>query len=336
MASPRDWPKSTSAVYLPGRSLIIAGGSVCLLFGLLGLFIDANAPEVKGPAWVLPLICTLVAIVGTCCFFYALLRSYVHVHMCHAESDLLPELPAEPLVHEGAIVYGSLTHELVEDSDGWHFRPSPKLQRNNKRFAIGFGIPFLIGFAAILSWVFHHQMKLGSSLASAAIAIPITIFCGGTPLLLITVLLRAGYQRLCTLRIPRDGADLELEVPVILEPDQVESAAMELTFAPEIRQVPIAREAVVAIQLCPWKFHCGDSMTWANQGLLVLSNESGQGFRREPLLLTNDFIGAARLMEKLAQVLDVPYLFHGDAKGWKAELQRAKHRPPLRAGGTQS
>ena len=55
-----------------------------------------------------------------------------------------------------------------------------------------------------------------------------------------------------------------------------------------------------------------------------------------PLLLTNDFAGAARLMERVAATLGVPYLFSANADGWKAELQRAKVRPPLRAGGTIS
>jgi hypothetical protein len=50
-------------------------------------------------------------------------------------------------------------------------------------------------------------------------------------------------------------------------------------------------------------------------------------------LLTGDVVGAARLMQRLAQMLQVPYLFGADSTGWKEEEARAKRRPPLRAGG---
>jgi hypothetical protein len=53
-------------------------------------------------------------------------------------------------------------------------------------------------------------------------------------------------------------------------------------------------------------------------------------------LLTGDFVGAARLTQRLAQTLQVPYVFCADAVGWKTEETRAKNRPPLRAGGWQT
>ena len=47
------------------------------------------------------------------------------------------------------------------------------------------------------------------------------------------------------------------------------------------------------------------------------------GYSRQPVLLTSDFVGAARLMQRLAMALDVPYLFCADAEVWKAENNRA-------------
>jgi hypothetical protein len=53
-------------------------------------------------------------------------------------------------------------------------------------------------------------------------------------------------------------------------------------------------------------------------------------------LLTSDFVEAARLMQRLAETLKVPYLFCADGEGWKAEEIRSKSRPPLGAGGILS
>ena len=75
---------------------------------------------------------------------------------------------------------------------------------------------------------------------------------------------------------------------------------------------------------------------WAAQGVLVLKSSERAGYLRLPMLLTGDFARTARLMQKLAQALSVPYMFCADAAGCKAEAMRAKNRPPLRAGGWQS
>jgi hypothetical protein len=101
----------------------------------------------------------------------------------------------------------------------------------------------------------------------------------------------------------------------------------------------IPRERVVAVQLCPWKYVVGDrgrETTWAVQGLLVRASSEEEAYERLPLLLTSDFLGAARLMERLADTLQVPYLFSADAVGWRAEDLRAQGRPPLQSGGMLS
>ena len=76
--------------------------------------------------------------------------------------------------------------------------------------------------------------------------------------------------------------------------------------------------------------------TWAVQGLLVLASPAETVYHRLPLMLTANFAGAARLMERLAATLGVPYLYDADAAGWQAEARRAKDRPQLKVGGSQS
>ena len=90
----------------------------------------------------------------------------------------------------------------------------------------------------------------------------------------------------------------------------------------ERHRVTILRDLVVAVQLCPWKYVAGTServKAWAVQGLLILSSTEQGVYHRLPVLLTGDFVGAARLMQRLADALHVPYLFCCDAEGWRSE-----------------
>jgi hypothetical protein len=115
----------------------------------------------------------------------------------------------------------------------------------------------------------------------------------------------------------------------------VESLKCRLLVGKDKRRLAIPRELVAAVQLCPYKLVIAPrEVAWAVQCLLVLASPVETVYHRLPILLTGDFVGAARLMQKLAQTLEVPYLFCADAVGWKTEKIRAKTRPPLRAGGT--
>jgi hypothetical protein len=169
----------------------------------------------------------------------------------------------------------------------------------------------------------------------------VTAVCGGTAFAALYFRLRASYRELSRLSIPRNGDDIELDSPE--EPDWEKAGLAEgiewiFLGGTKRHRSTIPRALVVAVQLCPWKIViqgpraklCG----WAVQGLLVLASPQEAAYHRVPLLLTLDFVGAARLMRRLANTLNVPYLFCADAEGWKAEEIRAKKRPPLEVGGS--
>lgn len=224
-------------------------------------------------------------------------------------------------------MHGNLKHELAEDVRGWELRPNPHSWRSTGRFLLGSWIFMLALFTGVLGWIIHHDGGLSWPVALFCGAMPWAFF-GGILAAIFVAALRSGYLELRRLRVPRDGGDVELVSPK-------EKWSFHGVVRDQSEVIP--RDAVLAVQLCPWKFLAGDrynrSGTWAVQGLLVLADPPNGGYRRLPLLLTNDGIGAARLMRQLADVLEVPFLFNADAEGWKAESIRARGRPPLRSGG---
>jgi hypothetical protein len=249
-------------------------------------------------------------------------------------------VPREPVVLEGSVVYGRVTHELVEDSDGWHLRPAMGHWTHDKRFLLGFGIPFSTFFAGALSWALHRENGVGTWPLAITCGIGAALVCGGPVLLTIGLMMRAGYRRLCWLSAPRNGDDLELDSPAEIDPTRADqTAGSKWVFLGEgaRQRLTIPRELLRAVQLCPWKHVVGSSsIAWAVQGLLVVASPSEGEYRRLPILLSSDVGGAAGLMQRLAATLGVPFLFCADAAGFEAERIRAQDRRPLRAGGSQS
>jgi hypothetical protein len=152
--------------------------------------------------------------------------------------------------------------------------------------------------------------------------------------------MRTGYRQLSSLSIPRSGSSLEFETGQKTLPDDMglaQGLKWLLEGGTERQRLTIPRDLVAAVQVCPWQFVMsstkGRSTTWAVQGLLVLANAQQCESQRLPLLVTGDCAGGSQLMRRLADVLQVPFLFHADAAGWQAESVRASSRPPLRSGG---
>lgn len=335
----KDWAEVESPVYRPARWLPFVLGSVFLLTGIAGFLMIGGAAAPGAQQWIGRSMMAAFALVGALALAAAF-ANFVPVRVRHAAPDILRDVPREPVICEGSLVRGRLTHKLVRDADAWLFRPAENILRNDLRFLVGFGVPFMATCAGIASWVAHDDLHVGGW--------PLAVVCGNLAavvfvvpaLFLIGMLMRGGYRQLCRLSIPLSGGDLELDSPEPPDPDKMDLlSGLKWVFQTEAKRhrLTIARELVSAVQVCPWKYvisgQDGTEVTWAVQGLLVLSSAGEAGYYRLPILLTNDFVGASRLMQRLADTLHVPYLYCADAAGWKAESLRAKTRQPLRSGG---
>jgi hypothetical protein len=337
------WHEVESEVYRPERWFVLSVGTLFLLAGAIAFLTIGGVGPPGLRFWVAMLFTGVFALMGGTLAASALGSFISPARVHHAALDVLPNVPKEPVLCEGSVVYGRLTHELSEDAQGWQFRPAGHLWRSVKGLLFGFGIPFLVLFSGLLTWIFHSQLKLGGWALSAACGIFVAAVCGGSAFLLLGMIMRTGYRRLSRLTIPGNGNDLELDSPEELSAEEADlTVALRWVFLGETNRhrLRIPRDLVVAVQLCPWKYVVGDRYsrltTWAVQGLLVLASSEEAAYHRLPILLTSDFVGAARLMERFAHTLQVPYLFCADAKGWRVEKLRAKGRPPLRIGGSLS
>jgi hypothetical protein len=331
------WREIESRFYYPATWLSFAIGVAFLLAGIF-FTVGQRAPQ-NMPLWIARLATATFALVGAAVVI-ASCRVFVPLYVRHADPKTLPDVPSGPVPLEGSIVSGRLSHELVRSAEGWEFRPDPRLAGFDQRFLRDFGIPFMVVFAGLLSWVFHRDRFVAGWPLSILCGIAATAVSGGPAIVLAGVLIRAEHRRRCRLHIPLNNGDLQLDLPEGPDLQKVDPiAGLKSVFGVEAkrRRLAIPREHLRAVQLCPWKYvvasgRFGADTTWAVQGLLVLSATEGAPTRL-PILLTGDFVGAARLRRTLADTLDVPYLYCADAEGWKADAARAKARPPLRSGG---
>jgi len=329
-----------SEVWRPGRWPALAVGAIFMLVGAVG-FLVIRGDALPGVGfWIAKVLTAVVALLGGAVVAWAIGSIVWPAHIRHAAPGVLPDVPKEPVVREGLVVHGRLTHELHEEAEGWQFRPAARLWRNDKGFLYCFGLPFSVVFAGLMAWALHSRFDVFFSWPGALLcAATATAVSGGSVWLSLGMLMRAGYRRLPRLSILRNGDAIELDSP---EEPNVEKAdllaGLKWVFLGDSKrqQLSIPRAWVAAVQLCPWKYKSASEICWAVQGLLVLTSPESAAYHRLPILLTLDYAGAARLMQKLAQILQVPYLFCADAEGWKAEELRARERPPMRAGGLQS
>jgi hypothetical protein len=333
-----DWQDAESEVYLPGRWLGCRVGIYFLLAGAIAFVCIGGGVPPGIPLWIAKFATAVFALLGGAVAARCIADMISPVWVRHAAPAVLPDVPTEPVILEGSVVHGRLTHELVEESDGWQFRPARQNWRKDLILLLGFGIPLSILFSGILSWFFRSQLNVASWPVSILGGICATAVFVGSTFSLIGMIMRAGYRRLCWLSIPRNGDSLQLDSPQAPGPEKADLAeGLNWVFLGEAKRqrLTIPRELVAAVQLCPWELALSSERTWAVQGSLVLTRSADAGYSRQPVLLTGDFVGAARLMQRLAMALHVPYLFCADAEGWKAEMNRAKKRRPLRVGGSQ-
>jgi hypothetical protein len=333
------WREVESEVYSPLRWVGLIALSAFFLIGVIGFVTIGQTAPAGRERWIARVVMGGFALLGGMALPSAVRRVFWPARVRHAAPDVLPDVPPEPVLFEGAVVRGRLTHEIVEDSDGWQLRPSSQVQRDDQRFLIGFGVPFLILGAGVSSWIFGAQFNLRGWVPAILSGTFVTLACGGTVLYLIGMMMRAGHRRLSSFRVARNGNDVELDLVESLDPQKIDlSAGLRWVFVGDTarRRLAIPRELLKAVQLCPWKVATRGEIAWAAEGLLVVANPSTEKYVRFPLLLSSDFAGSARLMQQLAAVLHVPYLFCADAAGVEAERIRAQNRPPLQCGGTMT
>ena len=341
MSAPRrqDWAEVESRVPRPGRHIVLFIGGFVFLMGAGGFAMFERSPPPDVSLWVARAGTLTTAILGGAALAVGCDATFRKVYVRHAASAVLADVPREPVIVEGANVHGRLTHELIETADGWQFRPATHNWRNDRRFLLGFGIPFLLLAAGLFSWALHRDGTARNWPLAILAGGFLTVSIGGTVFWVMAAMLRWSYGRLPSLAIPRGGEALVYEGPMPVDHNR---DFLKYGFAgnPERQQLTIPRARLAAVQLCPWKFAMGGthdrSITWAVQGLLVLAADEPGHYERLPVLLSSDETGAARLMRQLADVLGVPYLFHADAAGWQEEEARAKTREPLKTGGIVS
>ena len=212
MSSSQPWPTVESEVDRPASWFAGSVGLLFLIIGIVGFF-SAGALAADGvPDWIIKIGASAFAIFGSVPLVVVIKEKLSPASVIHAAPEVLPNVPDEPVILEGSIVYGRMTHELHADDRGWQLRPCLSWQKSKRAF-LGFAIPFMLLFAAVLSWIFHNQMKVANWPASIAAGALITLLVGGTTFALIGMAIKAGYSRLCTLAIPNDGEDLELDSP---------------------------------------------------------------------------------------------------------------------------
>lgn len=334
MAKVRDWPEIESEVHLPGSWLVLLVGGTFTLVGVPGLVFAVRYPEPR-TFWIGTIVCGSFAAMGIAVLTLTAVGRIWPAVVRHAAPEVLPDVPREPVLREGSVVSSRLTHELVEGPAGWEFRPNPAIDRNDRRFLYGFGIPFSIVFIGVLSWAWHGG-AIGNWPMAIAAATFVTLLSGGSVIGIIGLVLASHFRSLGRLDIPRDGGDLELDIaapPDATIRDPIAGLKQILVGSETRERWRIPAERVVAVQLCPWKHCVGQSTTWAVQGALVFAYAEGAPCERVPILLTGDCAQAAPLLERLAETLHVPYLFGADREGWLEEEARAKSRPPLQSGG---
>jgi hypothetical protein len=329
------WPEVESKVYLPGRGIGLAIGAFFVLVPSAAVFF---LPFPGFWYWFTWSIARVMALLGGAVVVSSLRDLLWPPRVRRAAPDVLADVPDEPVVLDGSVVQSWRTHELVEDAAGWEFRPAPRLRRAPLWLLI-FATPFLAIFSAAASWGFHVRDDALSWPSCILRGTSITLLFGGFGLCLFALMTRAAHRQLSRLSIPKNGDPLELDLAELPDPARADLASglKWLIGKDQKRQrLSVPRELVRAVQLCPWLFSMGSdrepSRTWAVQGLLVVEGREAGRYYRLPFVLSSDLAFTARLMQQLAETLDVPYLFGADEAGWQLETRRAAARPPIKFG----
>ncbi len=195
-----SWRKVESKVHQEGIWLIFVVGAVLFSMGSAGYLAFADAVQPGMDTWIVRAFLGIFILIGGFLLASALKSLCFPHRVRHAADDVLPDVPQEPLIFDGAIVRGRLTHELCENDHGWELKPAERMWRNDLRFLILFGVPFLIFFAVFWAWLLSQFVSL---FLAASGGIAVTTLCGGVAFIGIFFLMRSGSRHLCVDHPPR-------------------------------------------------------------------------------------------------------------------------------------
>ena len=202
MTSSPTWQEVESKVHRPSVGLLVLVGAVFMFAGGAG-FLTVGFSVPPGTPLLLARLLTGAFFLGGGAVLAAAVKMICWpVYVRHAAPDVLPDVPAEPVVCEGSVVMAVSRMNCARTTKAGNFARR-QTSGNDKRFLLGFGVPFLLLFSGLLTWVLHSQMKVAGWTASAVCGTLATAVCGGTALLLAGMLMRSGYRRLSTLTIPQ-------------------------------------------------------------------------------------------------------------------------------------
>jgi hypothetical protein len=343
MPSTTAWREVESQIYRPGLWGLLVGSGFFFVVGGFSFLIPDDAPD-GGNLWIIYSLRLGAIAIGIAMLAWAAKCRFYPASIRYADPSVLPNVETGPVIFEGAAVHCVVTHDLVETDDAWKLLPSSRYRRRDKAFLFGVGIPMLLLLCASLTWKVHTDMNIEKEDAQglfAALGANAPIMVGGAwPIFCFYMMFRCAPRKLSKLIIPKNGSSLELDELAWPQPQKSGLEWIKWGFlykGDNRRKRVIPREILAAVQLCPWtyrnKLSEGPTVGRAVQGVLVLKTPDHGGYQRLPLFLTWDYLGAAKLMQHLAQVLQVPYLFYADAAGWELEEERANNRPSLRMGG---
>ena len=125
-----------------GRWLALSVGTLFLLIGVFGFLTIGGVVPAGIPFWIVKLSTALFALFGGVILAWAIGSIISPAHVRHAAPDVLPNVPKEPVIREGSVVHGRLTHELWEDVHGWQFRPAEHLGETTRGFCLALEFPF--------------------------------------------------------------------------------------------------------------------------------------------------------------------------------------------------
>lgn len=335
-------PETDTRVHQPGLALALP---VALLFILMGSAVGGlfehglqtalvgRGPFVDNPPpppaiWLVRTLAGSCLAVGIAVFLGGLWAAVAPRRVRHASAATLPEVSREPVVWEGLVVQWRVVQELQATPEGWELRPSRAFWRLHGWFLPVFGVTFCPAFAGLLSYLVRDQWHVPNWPLALLLGGTITALCGGPVFLIVAFHQRYIARRLGRLGAPHDG-ELQLElataVPTTTVSELLNSellngdVASRPTGKTKRQLLAIPRHRVVAVQVCPCKAtltgRSHRTCTRGLQGLLVL-NTLRDGYARVPLLVSMDCLGTARLMQALAERLNVPFLFAGDSAAW--------------------